>query len=270
MGSTVLWFAFACYLAGTAGFVCYLCFRRSGLARVALGIVAAGFALHAVSYGLDCAATRAMVITSARGSFSLLSFLTALVFLATSFRHQLHILGAFVMPLILLAAGVAAVALPAVPPAAVLQGPLFPLHVVLNFAALAGFVTAFGVAVAYLIQEGQIKSRRPNSIAYVLPPLEVLDRLSFRIVAVSLLLLGAGIAVGMVYVSRSQGAYWSQDPKVYATIASFLIYAAAVFVRLFLGWRGRRMALLLIAGFVFVFVTFIGMHHALPRFVLGI
>jgi HemX protein len=270
MSGSFLWLAFVAYFVASTGFMSYLLLRRPLVARLSLATVAAGFLLHTASYGMDCVATRAMVVTSMHGSFSLLAFLTVLVFLAISARHHLYILGAFVMPLVLLGTAVAAVSPLPGPPAAVLQGPLFPLHVILNFTAFAGFVAAFGVAIAFLIQERQLKSGKPQTIAYVLPPLNILDRLNFRLLSLSVMLLAAGMVTGMLYVHRTKGAYWPEDPKVYATVTSFVVYLTAIFLRLFRGWRGRRTAFLLIAGFILVLVTFIGMGHLLPQHLLGL
>ncbi len=219
------------------------------------------FILHVVSYGLDCVNTQAMVVASRHGSFSLLALLIVLVFLVLSVRLQLHILGAFVMPLVVLAAGFSAVSPLPVQQPEVLHGALFPFHVVTSFLGFAGFVAAFGVAIAYLLQERQLKSRKPQLIAYVLPPLDILDRLNVRLVALSVAVLGVGILTGMLFAHQTTGAYWPQDPKSAATLVSWSIYVVALLLRAGAGWRGRRLALILIVGFVLVIFTFAGLSH---------
>lgn len=256
--------AFAGYLAATAGFLVYLVSRRERPARAGLALVGGAFLAHLAAYGQECTATRAMVVTSLHGSFSFLALVTVLVFLVIAVRHQLLILGAFVMPLAAALAGVAAFAPPA--PAAVLPmgGPWFPIHVVSTYLGFAGFIAAFGVAVAYLIQERQLKSRHPGAIAFVLPPLDAMDRLMAVLTAASVGIVAIGIGTGMGFAHATTGAWWVAEPKATATLVSWLVYVATLGLRFGAGWRGRRMALLLIAGFILILVTFAGVGHVAP------
>ena len=261
MASTLLWLVFIGYAAGTAGFLGYLMLRRLSLARLGFGVVLITFVLHVVSYGMACVATRAMVVASRHGSFSLLALLTVLVFLALVVRRRLYILGAFVMPLVVLMAGFGAASPMPVQQPEVLRGALFPFHVVTSFTGFAGFVAAFGVALAYLIQEHQLKSRKPQLITYVLPPLDDLERLNVKLVALSVAVLGVGIVTGILFAHQTTGMYWPGDPKSTATLISWMIYVLALLLRAVAGWRGRRLAVMLIIGFVLVIVTFAGLSH---------
>jgi len=260
--ATVLLRAALCgYLAGTLLFLAYLASRRQALATAGLAVSAAAALVHAAAYGLDCAATRAMVIVSARGMCSLLAFVTASLSLAIAARHRLLILGAFVMPLV---AGLAMAAVLAPEPAlpgVVLRGPLFPLHVWTTYLGFAGFTAAFGVAVAWLVQERELKSRSPRALAFVLPPLETIERLALSLVNHSLLLTGFGILTGVLYLRQTEGVWWTGEPKATATIVSWAVFAAIPVLRRFAGWSGRRAALLVIAGFALVLFTFAGLSH---------
>ena len=261
MPHALTWFALAGYAAATAGYLAYLWTRRLPLARLAHAAAAAGFVAHVAAYGAECAASRAMVVASTHGAFSLLTLCTVLVLLTLVFRHGLHMLGAFVMPLAVAAMAVAAAApVPPAPPA-FLRGALFPLHVTTSFLGLAALTAACGVAVAYLVQRRELKSRRPDQLAYVLPPLDVLDRLTARLVLLALAALGAGIVTGILFTRQTEGAWWPSDPKSAAMLVSWLVYAATAVLHAGAGWRGRRHALAVIGGFVLVVGVFAGLHH---------
>jgi len=255
---------FGGYLIGTACFFAYLATRRDPLARAGYGAVAAGFVAHLGSYGSECAATRAMVVTSLHGSFSFLSLVCVLVLLIIAIRHQLLILGAFVMPLATVFAGVAAFTAPVASTTLPLGGPWFPVHVIASYLGFAGFNAAFGVAIAYLIQERQLKSRHLGGIAYLLPPLDALDGLGLMLTRVSVGVVGLGILSGMGFAHATTGTWWVREPKATATMVSWLIYVGALLLRRLAGWRGRKMAWLLILGFVLVLATFAGINHVLP------
>ncbi|MEK7474965.1 MAG: cytochrome c biogenesis protein CcsA [Candidatus Coatesbacteria bacterium] len=261
MATILLRAAFAGYLGGTLAFLGYLATRRHGLAKIGLGLSVAALAVHTASYGTDCAVYRAMVIVTPRGMCSLLAFVTAALTLAIAARHRLLILGAFIMPIVAILAGVAVAAPEPGTPAVVLQGPLFPLHVWTTYLGFAGFTVAFGVAVAWLVQEREIRSRHPKPLAFVLPPLDTIERLSLSLVNHALLLTGAGIVTGVLYLKQTDGVWWAWEPKATATVACWGIYAAVPVLRRTAGWRGRRLALLLVAGFVFVVFIFGGLSH---------
>lgn len=262
MATPLLTLALAAYGAATAAFLAHLFTRSSRFASAGMALAAAGLAAHTASYGLDCVATHAMVVTSVHGSFSFLALLTVAVMLGLAARHALHILGAFVMPLALLATAVAVMAPEPGPPPEALRGALFPLHVATSYLGFAAFTAAFGVAIAWLVQDAELKSRKPGTVAFALPPLHVLDRIAAGTAAAGLAALAAGTATGMLFSKRASGVWWTGEPKAVATVVSGAIYAAALGVRAALGWRGRRTAWLLIAGFLLALFTFAGLGHA--------
>ena len=76
------------------------------------------------------------------------------------------------------------------------------LHVGLMLAAFAGLTLAAGLAGLYLWQERRLKQRDASLLRLRLPPLESLDRLSARTVAISLVVLTGGIVVGLASFDR--------------------------------------------------------------------
>jgi ABC-type transport system involved in cytochrome c biogenesis permease subunit len=138
------------------------------------------------------------------------------------------------------------------------------VHVIASYLGFAGFNTAFGVAIAYLIQERQVKSGRLGGIAYLLPPLDALDRLAAWLTGAAVGVVGLGILSGMGFAHATSGTWWVQEPKATATLVSWCIYVVALLLRRFAGWRGRKMAWMLVGGFVLVLVTFAGISHVLP------
>ena len=52
------------------------------------------------------------------------------------------------------------------------------------------------------------------------------------------------------------GRYWTGDPKEWAALAAWVIYAVLIVARYRAGWGGRRAAWLGIAGFLVVVFTF--------------
>ncbi|UCG37778.1 MAG: c-type cytochrome biogenesis protein CcsB [bacterium] len=183
-------------------------------------------------------------------------------YLLITIKYKVPVVGAFVMPITLILT-VAAALMPnkgieEIPPA--LKSYWLFVHVPLSFMGDALFALAFGSGVMYLIQERQLKRKRPGAFYYRLPSLEVLDSLNYRALTVGFPLLTLGIITGSIWAQYAWGAYWQWDPKETWSLITWLIYAAVLHARLTAGWRGRKAAWFSIVGFLAVLFTFLGVN----------
>jgi cytochrome c-type biogenesis protein CcsB len=97
------------------------------------------------------------------------------------------------------------------------------------------------------------KGARP-SWALKLPTLEVLDNLSYRLVALVFPLWSFSVIAGAIWAEAAWGRYWGWDPKETWAFITWVAYAAYLHARVTVGWRGRRAAWLCIfAGSTFLF-----------------
>jgi len=96
------------------------------------------------------------------------------------------------------------------------------------------------------------------------PPIRVLDDLNYRAIMIGFPLLTLGIITGAAWANYAWGTYWSWDPKETWSLITWFIYAALLHGRMTIGWRGKRAALLSIAGFLIMLFTFIGVNMWLP------
>ena len=126
-------------------------------------------------------------------------------------------------------------------------GGLLALHVGLMLAAFAGLTLAAGLAGLYLWQERRLKHRDTGVLRLRLPPLESLDRLSTRTASISLGVLSAGIAVGLASFDRGDF-----DVPMAVALTIWALYVVGLLLRREGRLRGRRFAVLLVAGFALV------------------
>jgi ABC-type uncharacterized transport system permease subunit len=101
----------------------------------------------------------------------------------------------------------------------------------------------------YLIQEHELKSKRPRAFYYRLPPLNKLDEVAYRTLSLGFVFVTLGVISASVYASSEWGARWIVDPKIALAFLTWVIYLAMIFSRLAAGWRGRKSAYFSIAGF---------------------
>jgi ABC-type uncharacterized transport system permease subunit len=129
------------------------------------------------------------------------------------------------------------------------------LHVGLVLTAFAGFTLSAGLAALYLWQERRLK-RREAGILRLVPPLLSLDELAARTIAFALPALTAGVAIGLARLLDRGGRF---DALMAATLVTWTVYAALLLVRYGFGWRGRRIAFLVLAGFALVVTVRLGL-----------
>ena len=136
------------------------------------------------------------------------------------------------------------------------SGVVLAAHAVLMLAAFAGLTLAAGMAALYLWQERRLKRHERRVLRVRMPPLEALDRLAARTVLGALVVLAFGIGVGAASFERGDF-----DVAMAVTFLILGAYAALLVLRRE-GLRGRRAALLHLAGFALVAVVLPLTHFA--------
>lgn len=104
-------------------------------------------------------------------------------------------------------------------------------------------------------------------IAAALPPLETLDDLMYKSIAVGFAFFTVATILGALWAAEAWGAYWQWDPKETWALVVWLNYAAWLHMRLVKGLRGVvasywALVGLLVTGFAFLGVNMFlsGLH----------
>ncbi len=90
---------------------------------------------------------------------------------------------------------------------------------------LAALVLNFAGAVMYLLQERQLKAKRPGAFYYRLPPLETLDRLTYRALTLGFPFLTAGLLLGVLWAGATSGRPLAFDPLTLLSVVMWIVYA---------------------------------------------
>lgn len=128
--------------------------------------------------------------------------------------------------------------------------PLMTAHVSMAILSYATFAVAFAASALYLVA---IRRR----ISW-LPSADMLDDIGYRAVTIGFPLLALAVILGSVWAHDAWGSYWSWDPKETSALFTWLIYGVYLHTRSLRGWRGRRSAVILLAGFAAVIFTYYG------------
>jgi cytochrome c-type biogenesis protein CcsB len=82
-----------------------------------------------------------------------------------------------------------------------------------------------------------------------LPAADVLDRLAYRTIAFAFPIWTFAVIAGAIWAEEAWGRYWGWDPKEVWSFITWVLFAAYLHARATVGWRGRRAAVLAVAGF---------------------
>lgn len=96
-----------------------------------------------------------------------------------------------------------------------------------------------------------------------LPPLLTLERLLFRLIAVSFVLLSAALVLGVALSESTYGRALRFDHKTLFSLLAWATLAALLVGRYVYGWRGRTALRWTTAGFIFLLLAYVGRSFVL-------
>jgi ABC-type uncharacterized transport system permease subunit len=166
-------------------------------------------------------------------------------------------MGLFLLPITL--ALIAAAYFASTEPIATFQAPRVwgLLHGVFLMLGTVAVLIGFVAGVMYLVQSYRLKHKLPLGERFRLPSLEWLERLNARSLAAAAVLVAIGFVTGVLMRLRDGGGFPWTDPVVISTsgMLSWLVAAEAFRLAYPAARRGRKVAYLTLAGFVFLLVT---------------
>lgn len=231
--------------------------RRTRLFRYALVSISLGAVFHLVSIVEDGLASGRLPIATFNEAVSFLAFLLTALFLLWYWRYRFQALSVFVFPLVFMLTLTAALGGPDQPPVLdpMLRSAWLYIHATMFFLGHAMLFVTFVAGLMYLLQEGELKRKKSRALFHRLPPLETIDDLANKTLALGFPFITGGIIMGAVFASSKMGPGWPLDPKVAWSFVTWVIYLGLIFSRWTAGWRGRKAAYFAIAGFCAIVVT---------------
>ena len=245
--TAVLWLRVATvlYAFGLVHAIAVALRKRSGFFRYALAAFACGVVLHLVSVVETALAVGRIPVDNFFESISLCALLIAIAFLFLYWRYRFASLGVFIFPLVFLMSQIGSMETPVAswPSSGVRDGWLF-IHVVMVLLGYVGLLVTALASVFYLIQERQLKSKRPDRFFDRLPPLATLDNLITNSMGIGFVFITLGVIAGSAWAFIESGTRWIAEPKIGLSLLTWVFYLTMVFLRSSAGWRGRKAAVM--------------------------
>jgi ABC-type uncharacterized transport system permease subunit len=259
-GVSVICFA-ACYAIAFVLELVSLKFRFGWHRLVLVLVVVAGLVAHTAYLGYCAAEAAATPLASPAEWLLLAAWVLAALYLAATLYVPRTATGLLMLPLVLALIVMShwASATPFAPErASHFWG---SLHGAVLLAGTVTVCVGFLAGLMYLLQSYSLKHGRPTAGGLRLPSLESLESVNSRSLALSALLMGLGFASGLILSDMKHAGQigyvpWS-DPIVLSLAAMLLWLVAAEVFRLVYpaARRGRKVAYLTLAAFVFLVIT---------------
>ena len=262
----------ALYAAALIAYAWHFTERRPAIGRTATTLLVFAALVHTFVIGMQTMEVGHVPIAGATSAISTFVWLLALSYLYTEMTTDERAMGVFILPLL-----VALQAIPAFRPgvevrSAVLQGPLFGIHVSSLLFAYASFALACVIGITYVLLFKEIKAKHLGFFYARLPSLQVLDRMNQVAIVIGWIFLTVGIVVGVVWAAQARGyaagapqvqAMSVLDPKIFVALICWFVYSFELFAARRIGWGGRRTAYLSAVGFAIVLLNFVGASYFL-------
>jgi len=264
----------ALYVAALAAYVWHFARRNAAVGRTATTLLVAAALTHTFVIGMQTMEAGHVPVAGATSAISTFVWLLALAYLYTEMTTDERAMGVFIVPLM-----VVLQAIPAFRPseemrAAVLQGPLFGIHVSSLLFAYASFALACVIGITYVLLFKEIKAKHLGFFYARLPSLQVLDRMNQRAIVIGWIFLTVGIVAGVVFAVQAQAyaaadprvrAMTLEDPKIFVALVCWAVYSFEAFAARQIGWGGRRAAYLSAVGFAIVLLNFLPISYFLTK-----
>ena len=247
------------YLLATISGIIELFKKKKATSKATLYLSVIGFLFHTANIIARYVQGGHIPITNMHEATSFFSWCIVVLFFFHEFRYKLRLLSSFIMPIVFIlmfSSSVFPREIKTLSP--VLKSYWFGIHVGLAFLGDAAFAMACGIGIMYLLQERYVKSKHLSGLFQRLPSLQVLDEINYHLITIGFPLLTLAMITGVVWANTAWGTYWRWDPKEVWSLITWLIYALVLHLRLTIGWRGKKAAILSIIGFAVVIFAFFG------------
>ncbi|MBR2527880.1 MAG: c-type cytochrome biogenesis protein CcsB [Blautia sp.] len=250
------------YLFSMIGYVFFFALKKEMAGKLAGYAALAGFILHTAALIVRGIGAGRLPMTNQYEFATSFAWGICLCFLVFLWKYKFRALGTFVMPVIFIIIGYAAMQsrevrdlMPA------LRSNWLAIHVSSAIVSYGAFGVSFAVSLMYLIRTRMAKDSFWDEH---IPDQKKLDMISYRAVSLGFLFLTFVIVTGAIWAERAWGSYWSWDPKETWSLITWIIYAIYLHLRISRGWKDKNAAVFAVVGFICVIFTYIGVNTWLP------
>lgn len=258
MGTIFFELALTCYFAGFLLSLAGIIRKKQDLDRAVFFFGLSGFALHSTYLLLRYVKSGQAPVFSMHEANSFFAWSILFVSIIIYLLNRARILN-FIMILTFLFMFVSAFFprnIPLIKPE--LRNIWIDIHALMAVFGIALFSLAFIFSLLYLIQERAIKAKKFVGLENVIPNLEILDKINYRLIFLGFPIYTIALTIGLIKYLNLLGFMF--DPKEIWSFLTWSVYLAVFYLRVKGDWRKKKAAYLTIFGFLLVIVGFFGIN----------
>lgn len=238
--NTLFYIALGVYAVSMILYLLFFVGRKEQFGRKATLLLYGGFASHTAALIVRGVGAGRVPLTNQYEFATSFAWGIVLLFVIFENKYKFQAMGSFVMPVVLLVIGYAAMQNKDVRPLMpALQSNWLVFHVATAVISYGAFGVAFGVSLLYLIRD---RMKEDSFIRKHVPDLKQLDFISYRAVAAGYFFLTLVMITGAIWAQQAWSRYWAWDPKETWSFITWIIYSIYLHLRIAKGWRGKKAA----------------------------
>lgn len=194
-------------------------------------------------------------------AFSLVAWVVAVLYLATSLIRPVDNLGALIMPV----AGLTLL-LEWLWPGQVslsLTSSVSAIHIIISILAYSLLCLAAVQSLMLLTQERHLRGRHPGGFIRALPPVQTMESVMFQLIGFGFVLLTLTLISGAFFSEAVFGRPLKFTHHMVLAVMAWIVYAILLVGRWRLGWRGRPAIHWTLGGFVLLLLAYFGSKFVL-------
>ena len=151
------------------------------------------------------------------------------------------------------------------------SGPTFPeenvsgwaltAHILLSMGAAALLFAAAVTALLLVFLDKRLRMRRLAALPSVLPPLDALEKVMFRLIGTGFVFLTLALVTGFVFVTNLFEQHLIH--KTVLSLVAWVIFGTLLVGRIRYGWRGRSAVRWTLSGFAVLVLAYFGSKFVL-------
>lgn len=130
------------------------------------------------------------------------------------------------------------------------------VHILVSVLAYSLLTLAAVQAILLYIQDAHLHNKHPAGFIRVLPPLETMERLMFRLIGLGFVILSVSLISGVPYIEDLFGQHLVH--KTVLSVTAWILFAILLWGRWQYGWRGRVAIRWTLSAFVVLMLAFFG------------
>jgi ABC-type uncharacterized transport system permease subunit len=139
-------------------------------------------------------------------------------------------------------------------------------HILLSMGAAALLLAAAVTALVLVFLDRRLRARRIADLPTLLPPLDAVEKVMFRLIGAGFVLLTIALLTGFIFVTNLHTQHL--EHKTILSCIAWVLFAVLLSGRIRYGWRGRSAVRWTLSGFGFLILSYFGSKFVL-EYLLG-